>query len=128
MSVTTFCDVDNFNAPTWRIKNETNVDMREPRNFWLLIGLGDDDSCVAETAGRPADGSFFLRGGEFLQRPFNLGNAMPQKICAQQSPGPLRRAFASAVIGVGGNPCATGLPNTPEPPGALRLFFPWAGR
>lgn len=122
MSVRAFCDPANFNVPTWRLEN-LGGDMAQPRNFWLLQGLGDDNSCLADVIGREPDGSFFLRAGEFIQRPFrNLDFSQPQRICAQRSIG-----FASAFIGQVGNPCSTGLPNTPEP-GLPGIFLPWAGR
>jgi hypothetical protein len=114
MSVTAFCDAESL--PSWTIRNNSPFNMREPRNFFLLAGDGDDDSCALDTVGRDPDGSFFLLAGQEITGRFrNIDFSQPQRICVQQSPGPLRKAFASAVIGRNGNGCATALNPDGEP-------------
>lgn len=127
MSVTAFCDAESL--PSWTIRNNSPFNMREPRNFFLLAGDGDDDSCALDTVGRDPDGSFFLLAGQEITGRFrNIDFSQPQRICVQQSPGPLRKAFASAVIGRNGNGCATALNPDGEPWGVPRVFLPWSGR
>jgi len=93
--------------------------MAEPRNFWLLAGDGDDNSCLFDTIGVDPAGSFFLLAGQEITGRFrNIDFTQPQRICVRRVIG-----FAAAVIGLDGNSCATALNKRGEPWGIPELFM-----